>query len=1824
MTTPAGPSLVTRLRLLVDSFVQPAKQADASYKQLVGNIQAGAQKVQAAGKTFDAFGSRVGNILAGGAVLGGVGLLGSALVGFATDADRADKSAAAFDRTLTRFGQSTGEGAALVKTLGERFGVTDSIIQQAGTTLIRNGASLDLVNKALTAAGASALAQGTSVATAMENVAVAIATGHSELLESSGIITNLGPILQAYAKSVKKTVEELTPQEKVLAAVNAIHKESRFEIEEVDNAMQGLAGANARYSRALTEVRNEIGRGLIPTLTSLLGAALPVLRWFGDLIQDGPRVNAIFRTAATSAALFGAALVGVQVKALAASVALNGGLIPAITAFIARNALLTGIATPWLAAGVAIVALTNYIAALNDQISDIEQKTLDSGIATDQSILKQIKAYKALNTEIGDLKAQALSLVIRLGDSQDAGERERLKKQIADIRGEIGRLEAAQAKQAKAPKVTPASQKELEEAAKTFREFREQIAKLEFDVLPEGTAKDIAEVRREFHGLRAEIQAAAKENPTGFGPKAAGLITRANKAEADAVRKIQDEARREREEKEREHADTVAGIIRDRQDAIAGLTESALTTEAARTNAHYAQARKELDRKLAEDLQAVGDDAQARLQVQDLYNREVILLDRERNRILTEAAAVRRREAIQAAQDLARTLQDNELETATILAGLTKGRRDDELAAYEQRRVQAVRYYKDQIELARKAGLDVTALEEQRDARIEAIRREHVANLTQIDRETQTDAVRQRVETLTANLAKLSANGSRDLLRLLQAMRSTMTGNKDALAILDPAITSVKGRLIDLQRTAEETARAAREKAIKASVELARTIQDAQAENASLAASLSESRRDDEEASYAARQQATARFFKDEIARYRAQGLSTVKLEQERDRRIELERQQHLANLARIDSEGQAESVSKVVATVTRDLDNLNEVGARKLLDFLNSMRAAASGNAEALKVIDDAIANTIGRLGDLKDAAAEAQADAARTIASNFRELASQRASLTEDQFDDIAADLAGTLAGIDEALASSLEKQGITETQRTTLIAQAAEARNNAIIKATRDTVDLEARLQAESVAERVEALTEGLDRMDAAQAASAGVQLRAMLDLAQGNKAAVASINAGLDSARARYISLGTTAHAEAQKLIEDARSLSRALDQEGAGEGTQLDALFQQAGERAAEAGRMVARLTQALAGADADTGAIMRGLIASINAGAKGVQAATLRAADRIVEQAAQQYEDALAEAARSAGQAALKGVPEAIDDVLSRVDDLSADALLDAATRLNDLYGALADAGFPREALDALEERFNRIGDLQASLAARTADFKITQLEAARDIAAAVLDEAAARDFLRGSLEAEIAVRRTELERLRASGAGTTVLADANRKLAASGLNLIGVLTDQVTALHAQRAAVEGSLDTVARFAGLLNKPLPDTVIAGYKTLSESWLAVGNAALAAGNIAEANDALAKGADYAEKYAAAVDSKLIKSYDRLYKNLTKNPRSFDGAAVMEFAKQLAAEYEVTVPEAYELVLNNVRKGISELDPANLVRRAVQGVTDASEDAMEEGAKVSRRAVAGVEEAFESLEGAAGKLPATIESVDASIASLTSELEALKANLAAAIDFQSFGTQFATALTTGVQSADPEVVAYFKGLGSRLITALQDGIATARATLRRELEEAVGPDIAATIVSLVTGAAGGVRVAVQAVTSGLTASLTAAESLATRALAEADRVDAALKKSADTLADRLGVAFDKFIADLRGTSVNVAATSVTAPTTGTQVTTGRAPDIITNNITNVKLTFSISELEGFPALTEIGRTVEPLINERVRREITRLTEINRQKNLGKEEC
>ena len=112
----------------------------------------------------------------------------------------------------------------------------------------------------------SHLTLGEAVQTATEG----IKNQNSVLVDNAGVTKNLSVMYEEYAKSIGKTTAQLTDEEKRLATVNGIMKETQFQVGDAAKLTDTYSGKVAKLSAAFTNLKNSVGRVLIPILNAII------------------------------------------------------------------------------------------------------------------------------------------------------------------------------------------------------------------------------------------------------------------------------------------------------------------------------------------------------------------------------------------------------------------------------------------------------------------------------------------------------------------------------------------------------------------------------------------------------------------------------------------------------------------------------------------------------------------------------------------------------------------------------------------------------------------------------------------------------------------------------------------------------------------------------------------------------------------------------------------------------------------------------------------------------------------------------------------------------------------------------------------------------------------------------------------------------------------------------------------------------------------------------------------------------------------------------------------------------------------------------------------------------------------------------------------------------------------------------------------------------------------------------------------------------------------------------------------------------------------
>lgn len=129
---------------------------------------------------------------------------------------------------------------------------------------------------------------GEAIATASEG----LKNENSILVDNAGVTKNVAKMWDEYAKSIGKTSNQLTQQEKIQAEVNGIIKETESQTGDATRYLDTYSGQLARLNASFTTLKQTIGnifipvfRALIPYINAVIQGLIKVAQTFAAVVQ---------------------------------------------------------------------------------------------------------------------------------------------------------------------------------------------------------------------------------------------------------------------------------------------------------------------------------------------------------------------------------------------------------------------------------------------------------------------------------------------------------------------------------------------------------------------------------------------------------------------------------------------------------------------------------------------------------------------------------------------------------------------------------------------------------------------------------------------------------------------------------------------------------------------------------------------------------------------------------------------------------------------------------------------------------------------------------------------------------------------------------------------------------------------------------------------------------------------------------------------------------------------------------------------------------------------------------------------------------------------------------------------------------------------------------------------------------------------------------------------------------------------------------------------------------------------------------------------------
>jgi phage-related protein len=161
-----------------------------------------------------------------------------------------------------------GDAVNAYKNLASR-GYNDEQIKQV----------MDRLKDAAAFGRQSSYTLGQAVASAAEG----LKNENSILVDNAGVTKNVAKMWEEYAKSIGKTANNLTQQEKIQAEVNGIMTETQFQVGDAAKYTETYAGRVAALNKTLSDIQGNIGAAFMPIANIVLPLLQRLANWLAKV-----------------------------------------------------------------------------------------------------------------------------------------------------------------------------------------------------------------------------------------------------------------------------------------------------------------------------------------------------------------------------------------------------------------------------------------------------------------------------------------------------------------------------------------------------------------------------------------------------------------------------------------------------------------------------------------------------------------------------------------------------------------------------------------------------------------------------------------------------------------------------------------------------------------------------------------------------------------------------------------------------------------------------------------------------------------------------------------------------------------------------------------------------------------------------------------------------------------------------------------------------------------------------------------------------------------------------------------------------------------------------------------------------------------------------------------------------------------------------------------------------------------------------------------------------------------------------------------------------
>ena len=133
---------------------------------------------------------------------------------------------------------------------------------------------------------------GITTTQAYNDIVTGLGRGSAMILDNLGITINAAQANEEYAKSIGKTVNQLTDSEKKQALINKVVAEGRKELESAGDVMLTDAERRQKLAAQIENIKDRIWNALLPTVQKLMEAVTPLIERFTQRVEKNPELIA--------------------------------------------------------------------------------------------------------------------------------------------------------------------------------------------------------------------------------------------------------------------------------------------------------------------------------------------------------------------------------------------------------------------------------------------------------------------------------------------------------------------------------------------------------------------------------------------------------------------------------------------------------------------------------------------------------------------------------------------------------------------------------------------------------------------------------------------------------------------------------------------------------------------------------------------------------------------------------------------------------------------------------------------------------------------------------------------------------------------------------------------------------------------------------------------------------------------------------------------------------------------------------------------------------------------------------------------------------------------------------------------------------------------------------------------------------------------------------------------------------------------------------------------------------------------------------------------